>query len=126
MKFMYFLMLISLNACVSSVVKKEYESRNYSEKDKADMKIHAEKYSSMLSVGSSNMWMASNSGDRSLQAITIQKFFCACIKKLGSNCIKNSEGVFSEDRDLWAKGNAAEITLKSLGFSEMADKDQCN
>jgi hypothetical protein len=125
MKLFYVLFLLPLSACVSSAVKQEFDSRNYSEKDKADMRVYAEKYNKMLSVGSTNMMMADTGGDRTLQATTIQKIYCACYKKLADKCSKNSEGVSSEDRELWAKGNAAEVTLKSLGFAEMADKDLC-
>lgn len=124
MKYLLLLLCVASFGCVNAQVKKEYDARNYSAQDKVDMQKYAEQYNKLVTTGSTNLMTGVNSG-RHNGPETVQKFFCACYKKIGPSCAKNSEGVSESDREIWAKGNAANITLKSLGYEHLTDKDLC-
>lgn len=124
MKMILILAASLLSGCVSSQVQKEYDSRAFTAEDKKDISVYAQDYNKLIMTGSTSLMTAVNSGNHN-GAETVQQYFCACFKKLGNDCSKNSNNVSSENRSLWAKGAAAELSLKALGYPHLADKDLC-
>jgi len=65
----------------------------------------------------------------------LRNVFCNCVKKLGDKCREKPDSLNEQEKQLWAKSNAAEMALKAqhggdlvatMGNLGAVDPDQCN
>jgi hypothetical protein len=129
------LLTLSLVACASQKLQKEWDTRGYTESDKALIMPYFNQYNSQLAAAKTNTtnpFMAAS--DNGQVEASLRTTFCNCVKKIGDACRKPGATVSKADLQLWAKSNAAEMALKAqhnlnivaaAGGLGSVDPDQC-
>jgi len=111
MKYLNALLLtLTVSACASGSLQREWKARGYSDAEKALIKPHLDGYNRQLSGARSSFFgMVTQHGNTEEQ---MRNVFCNCQKKLGPKCREKVETVPEDLKQLWAKSNAAEMALK--------------
>jgi hypothetical protein len=110
------LLALSLTACATAMHDEWTQKRGYTEAEIAETLPYHEQYGWQVAA-------ARNAGYGSPAEMDVRrriaKVFCACIKKLGDKCQRKPASLKGADRELWAKGNAAEMILYKAAASSM-------
>lgn len=117
MRTMLLILSVTLTGCAGAQLQKEWtEQRGYTDAEMALIRPHAAEYQKTVAWGMSSS-TAFNSAPSIEAERRVRTIYCACIKKLGSDrCRKKPEGLSEADKELWAKGNAAEMALVSMSY----------
>ena len=92
-------------------VKKEWQSKGYTQADIAEIHKYEDEYLKINSQGTaySNAFNGAPSAEAHGR---LRSIMCACIIKLHDKCSSNPEGLKPDERVLWAKYNAADDALR--------------
>ncbi|MBY0471797.1 hypothetical protein K2X30_11575 [bacterium] len=120
------LTVLLVSGCASMALEKEFKERGYSEKDRQTISEYKNQYNKQLLLLDSGR--TSETAKVEAEKL-VRKVWCNCYKKLNDRCRQKPDGLRGNDYTLWAKGNGAELALRTANESPnpMAlDEAQCD
>lgn len=119
--------LAALVSCAGLAVDGLKSSRGYTDSDITEINKYIDEYKMWISSGNmqSNQF---NSTPREKALDRVRSIYCSCVRKFGAEkCAKSGAKLTGEDRQIWAKGNAAEMAIKtSYVQGNTVDSAECN
>lgn len=124
-------MAIVLSSCAGQQLKSDWtQKRGYSKADVDLIMAQYKQYSSAY-INAEVSSNAFNSTPKAQEENKLRRIFCACVKKLGDKCRQKPEGLSPEDKSLWVKANAVDMTMSSqttaldYGGPSLVDPAEC-
>lgn len=106
---------LSAAGCAGMAIEKEFTERGYSEKDREAISKYRSQYLKQM-VDAGVYGNRLSGADRVESEKRVRKVWCNCFKKLGKRCQQKPAGLTGDDYELWAKGNGAEVALRTSNF----------
>ena len=112
---------VIMSACAGQQLKSEWTARGYSESDQTLINAQAKEYF-RAKFSANQESNAFNSAPRHAFDERMKSIFCACTKKIGDKCRQKPDGLSAEEKSLWVKANAVDMTAvaQSMGFETNA------
>lgn len=126
--------LLILTGCAGAQLGKEWkEKRGYTDQEIAETRTYHEEYVHLLAQArvQSNSF---NTTEKVNAENRLKTIWCSCVKKLGPKCQQKPTSLLGDDRVLWAKANAAEMSLTGMKANDnpfdsrrfFLDQAECN